>query len=217
MTKRLYDMDTSIAQAVTALADWCRSSEIAWHAEADSLFGRYIELLLHAQQQTNLTGFSTPRQFVESLFVDSLQILRVRKPDISMLDIGTGAGFPGIPIKILCPETKIILVEPRTKRYAFLRLVERELGLTLLQIHKCRAESLALQETPQMVISKAFAPLPEWLTLTKRWAELGSDVACLVSQKDWDDVDLSQFGYQTVGLLNENQRVYAVVKLAQFL
>ena len=208
---RLYFMDREITQAVAALADWCQTSGIAWHTEAGSRFERYIELLLHAQKQTNLTGFSTPKQLVESLFVDSLQILRVQKPGTSMLDIGTGAGFPGIPIKILCPETEIILVEPRTKRYAFLRLAERELGLTKLQIHKCRIESLELQETPQMVISKAFAPLPEWLTLTQQWAEHGSAIACLVSQRDWDDVDLSHYGYQTTGLLNENQRVYAVV------
>ena len=201
-------------QAVAELAQWCQASGLPWHKEANARFERYIELLLHAQSLTNLTGFSTPKALVESLFVDSLQILRVNKPEHSLLDIGTGAGFPGIPIKILYPELKTILVEPRTKRYAFLRLAERELGLTEVEVHKCRIESLELKESPQMVISKAFAPLPEWLTLTKKWANSGSDIACLVSQKDWEHVDLAQFGYQTSGILIENQRVYAVVQLA---
>ena len=201
-------------QAVTALAQWCLASGLPWHKEASTHFERYIELLLHAQSLTNLTGFSTPKALVDSLMIDSLQILRVKKPEGRWLDIGTGAGFPGIPIKILYPETPMVLVEPRTKRYAFLRLTERELGLKNIDIHKCRIESLELDEIPQMVISKAFAPLPEWLTLTKKWADSGADIACLVSQKDWEAVDLAQFGYQTAGVLTENQRVYAVVQLA---
>lgn len=205
-------MNVENVQAVGALEHWCRTVGIAWHSEAGTRFEHYIELILHAQKQTNLTGFSTPRALVESLFVDSLQILRVQTPGSSLLDIGSGAGFPGIPIKILNPDIETVLVEPRTKRYAFLRLVERELGLESMQIHKCRIESLTLQTTPSMVISKAFAPLPEWLTLTRKWADDGANIACLVSQKDWESVDLSQFGFRPAGMLAENQRIYAVVR-----
>ena len=205
-------MDHSIVEAVDGLCEWCHAMHLPWHASAADQFGLYISLLIHAQKQTNLTGFSTPASIVASLFVDSLQILRVKMPTISIVDIGTGAGFPGIPIKILLPETATILVEPRTKRYAFLRLVERELGLDSIEIHKCRMESLVLKQVPEMVISKAFAPLPQWLELVKPWASQGAEVGCLASQKDWATLNLTQLGYKHAGSIEENQRVYAVVK-----
>jgi len=201
-----------VEQAVERLHNWCQAVKLPWHERAAEQFGHYISLLMHAQSQTNLTGFSTPLAIVEELFIDSLQILRVKKPVVSLLDVGTGAGLPGIPIKILCPEIETILVEPRTKRYAFLRLAERELGLGKIEIHKCRIESLDLKNAPEMAISKAFAPIPEWLALSQKWATQGTAIACLVSQKDWESVDVAQFGYQTTAMLNENKRVYAIVR-----
>ena len=129
-------MEHAILEAVDGLCRWCQAMGLPWHASAADQFGHYIALLLHAQKLTNLTGFSTPSAIAASLFVDSLQILRVKQNWSSLLDIGTGAGFPGIPIKILCPQLAVVLVEPRTKRYAFLRLVERELGLEHVEIHK---------------------------------------------------------------------------------
>lgn len=199
--------------AVNWLKDWCFEHHLDWHERAHDKFCAYVETLLHCQQQTNLTGFSTPRAIVEELFVDSLQILRVAEPRGPLMDVGTGAGFPAIPIKILRPELDMILVEPRTKRYAFLRLVERELELSKLTIHKCRIESVSVPENLGFAISKAFAPLPEWLTFAKPWAENGADIACLVTRADWDasEAQRTENAMETIGMVEEKSRVYAVL------
>lgn len=200
--------------AVVWLESWCASHGLGWHEMAHARFCMFIEKLLHCQQQTNLTGFSTPKAIVESLFVDSLQILRVSKFSGALLDVGTGAGFPAIPIKILRPELVMILVEPRTKRYAFLRLIERELGLEGLTIHKARIESVSVPEDLGVAISKAFAPLPEWLEHARPWANHGARVACLVSRVDWDAAqsDMRRLGYVVENSMEEQARVYGVLK-----
>ena len=203
--------------AVVWLKGWCEQHGLGWHDAAHERFCLFVEKLLHCQQQTNLTGFSTPKVMVESLFVDSLQILRVFTPDGTMMDVGTGAGFPAIPIKILRPELPMILVEPRTKRYAFLRLVERELGLHGLTICKSRIESVDVPSDLGLAISKAFAPLPEWLAYAQPWAQKGARVACLVSKTDWDAAasDIHRLGFETVGCLEEQTRVYAVLRIKE--
>lgn len=205
---------SEIENSVFWLRAWSEGQGLGWHDLAHERFCVFIDKLLHCQQQTNLTGFATPRALVESLFVDSLQILRVSEPLGSLLDVGTGAGFPAIPLKILRPDLEMILVEPRTKRYAFLRMMERELGFSGITILKSRIESVVVPSDLGFAISKAFAPLPEWLVHARPWAEHGAKVACLVSRVDWEAAsgDILRLGYKVEGLLMENGRIYGVLR-----
>ncbi len=199
-------------KAISLLWQWCERYGITWSEDARIRFVRYTELLLHWQKQTNLTGFSTPEGLVQELFIDSLQILRTGCVVSPLLDVGTGAGFPAVPIKILRPEIEMILVEPRSKRYAFLQIVNRELGFDGMRIIRGRIESVEVPVVPGMAVSKAFAPLPEWLELSRGWAQRGAYIGCMVSKADWEAYDFAGSGYSLVSCITEMNRVYAALK-----
>ena len=129
------------SDAVEHLQAWCRENDIVWHERATERFEQYIDLILRYQKQTNLTGFSTASGLVDNMIVDSLQIVRVMTPVGPLVDVGSGAGFPAMPLKILFPDVEMHLVEPRTKRYAFLGLVVRSLGLDRISVHGERIEN----------------------------------------------------------------------------
>jgi 16S rRNA (guanine527-N7)-methyltransferase len=88
-------------------------------------------------------GSVDPTWVVENLFVDSLMFLKVLPRDVhELLDLGTGAGFPGVPLKIVWPELRLTLVEPRSRRVSFLSALVRELELGHVRVIQGRAEAL---------------------------------------------------------------------------
>lgn len=104
-------------------------------------FGRYLELLLQWQRVHRLVGSASSTWIVEKLFVDSLLFLRVLPPAFgALLDLGSGAGIPGIPLKIVRPETKLTMIESKRRRASFLAAVVRELGLEDACVIRERAE-----------------------------------------------------------------------------
>lgn len=128
-------------------------------------FLNYYELLIETNKVMNLTAITEFEQVVEKHFVDSLSIVRVlstEKP-LRILDLGTGAGFPGIPIKIAYPELSVTLVDSLQKRVTFLEYVIRELGLRKISAIHARAEELArdhgYREQYDVCVSRAVANL----------------------------------------------------------
>jgi 16S rRNA (guanine527-N7)-methyltransferase len=108
------------------------------------LFGKYMNLLCKWQKIQRLIGSDDPKWIVDNLFLDSLLFLRVLPSDpTSVADLGSGAGFPGIPIKIVRPDVKMTLIESRQKRVSFLSTVVRELMLEGIRIAGGRAEHLS--------------------------------------------------------------------------
>jgi len=97
--------------------------------------------LLEWQRTHRLVGSSEPRWIVENLFLDSLLFLRVLPPGITtLLDLGSGAGIPGIPIKLVRPAIQLVLVESRRRRASFLSTAVRDLGLSGTRVVGGRAE-----------------------------------------------------------------------------
>jgi 16S rRNA (guanine527-N7)-methyltransferase len=110
--------------------------------EESSSFSKYLALLLKWQRVHRLVGSSKPEWIVENLFLDSLLFLKVLPQDTtSVVDVGSGAGFPGIPIKIVRSALDVSLVESRQRRVSFLATVIRELGLQGISVFSGRAES----------------------------------------------------------------------------
>lgn len=106
-------------------------------------FSNYLELLLKWQKTVRLVGRANPDWIVENLFLDSLLFLRaLPKRFASLLDLGAGAGLPGIPIKIVRPETALVLLEARQRRASFLSTAVRELGLSSVEVVNARAEDV---------------------------------------------------------------------------
>jgi 16S rRNA (guanine527-N7)-methyltransferase len=106
-------------------------------------FAKYLLLLIKWQKSQRLVGSTDPDWIVENLFLDSLLFLKVLpSPLRTLLDLGSGAGFPGIPLKIVLAEVELVLVESRRKRVSFLSSAVRELGLEHARVVGSRVEDV---------------------------------------------------------------------------
>ncbi len=130
-------------------------------------FTLFYDLLIEKNKVMNLTAITEWRDVVTKHFLDSLSLLLVvGKDELSgkrLLDLGTGAGFPGIPLSIMLPDLSIILIDSLQKRVAFLEEVIKALSLSNVKAIHGRAEDLArdplLREQMDVVVSRAVAHL----------------------------------------------------------
>jgi 16S rRNA (guanine527-N7)-methyltransferase len=114
----------------------------------------YLALLLKWNAKTNLTAIRTPEEIVRRHFGESLFAGIHLGPCARLLDLGSGAGFPGIPIQLLRPDLAVTLAESQGKKAAFLREVVRELGLKT-EVWAARAESMPASRRFEAVTLRA--------------------------------------------------------------
>ena len=114
--------------------------DIKFSEEQLNQFYEYMNLLLQWNQKINLTAITEPKEVILKHFIDSLTINRYLEKDSTLVDVGTGAGFPGIPLKILRPDLKIILVDSLNKRINFLNEVINKLNLKEIHTVHSRIE-----------------------------------------------------------------------------
>lgn len=105
-------------------------------------FYAYMELLIEWNEKMNLTAITEPKEIILKHFVDSLTIAKYVEEGKSVIDMGTGAGFPGIPIKIYRKDVKVVLADSLNKRIKFLDEVIDKLKLENVETIHCRAEEL---------------------------------------------------------------------------
>lgn len=112
-------------------------------------FDKYLKLLQKWQRSQRLVGSSDAGWIVEKLLLDSLLFLRVLPRQMtSLADVGSGAGLPGIPLKIVMPDLRVVLIESRGRRASFLSAAVRELELESTEVVTARVEDYA-REHPQ--------------------------------------------------------------------
>lgn len=126
-------------------------------------FYEYMNILIEWNKVMNLTNITEPIEVIQKHFVDSLTVLKHIKETDMIIDVGTGAGFPGIPIKIAFPKTKIVLLDSLNKRIKFLNEVIAKLKINDVEAMHGRAEELAhnkiYREKYDIAIARAVAPL----------------------------------------------------------
>ena len=123
--------------------DYLKDLGILLDEEKISMLERYLDLLVETNKKMNLTAIKEPEEIWEKHFLDCSLIGKEVEGKERLIDIGTGAGFPGLVIKILYPELFVTLVDETKKKIDFLNQVKEELGLKKLQILHGRAEELA--------------------------------------------------------------------------
>jgi len=149
----------------------------------------YIDLLLRWNARVNLTAVRDPEQIVTRHFGESFFAARHLFPKsggpCNLADLGSGAGFPGIPIKLWAPQIRITLIESNHKKVAFLREVTRALTLTDVNIVAARAESLS-ELTFDVVTLRAVERFETILSIAARLVAPGGRLALLISSAQLD-------------------------------
>jgi len=136
----------------------------------------YLELLNRWNETYNLTAIRDPEQMVTHHLLDSLSVKSwIDKGPL--LDAGTGAGLPGIPLAIMCPELQVTLLDSGGKKVRFLRQVARQLELPNIHPVQARLESWSGEELPRVIISRALTGLAAFAHSSRHLA--GEDTSLL--------------------------------------
>lgn len=137
-----------------------------------------LRLLDTWNRHFNLTALRTPADMVSGHLLDSLAVLPHLPPG-ALLDVGTGAGFPGLPLAIARPDTRHVLLDSNLKKTRFVQHAALELGLGNVEVIRARAEAFRPDVPFPVVIARAFAPLPRLLRLLGHLCAPGGQVLAL--------------------------------------
>lgn len=154
-------MEYDVFQGI--LNDKCQKIHIKLREEQIKKFYTYMNLLLEWNEKMNLTAITEPNEVILKHFIDSLTISKYIEDDSTVIDMGTGAGFPGIPLKIVREDINITLVDSLNKRIKFLDEVIDKLDLQNIETVHARAEefgrSVKYREKFDYATSRAVANL----------------------------------------------------------
>jgi 16S rRNA (guanine527-N7)-methyltransferase len=145
--------------------------------------------LLKWNAKVNLTAITAPEEVLEKHFLDSLAVLPEVEGAASLLDLGAGAGFPGLPLKLARPELTLTLVDAVGKKVGFLKAAIATLGLKDARGLHARAEGAPEAEgipRAEVLIARAFMDLPDWLELAPAYLLPGGRVVAMLGKAQPD-------------------------------
>jgi len=168
-------------------------------------FTRYFETLVEWNEKVNLTAITAPQDVAIKHMIDSLSCYdeAIFKQGASIIDVGTGAGFPGLPLKIFRPDLKLTLFDSLNKRILFLQAVAEILGITDINFIHSRAEdggkSKQLRERYDIAVSRAVAKLNVLCEWCLPFVAVGGFFIALKGSQYSLEVDESQRALQLLG------------------
>jgi 16S rRNA (guanine527-N7)-methyltransferase len=134
-------------------------TDLPFREECMAGAARHLQLIVEANQHFNLTRIVDPREAAIKHVVDSVLPWRLFEGAGQVADAGSGAGFPGIPLALVLPGTRFVLLESTQKKARFLESVVRELGLANVEVRAVRAEEWLNTHHVDLVTARAVAPL----------------------------------------------------------
>jgi len=159
------------------------------------LFYEYMNMLVEWNKNINLTSITEPNDVVLKHFIDSLTAYKHAK-NMSVIDVGTGAGFPGIPLKIIDKEMNITLLDSLNKRVNFLNEVINKLELENIKAVHGRVEEIArdkeYRENFDIAISRAVAPLNVLLEYLIPLVKVGGKCICMKGSNVEEEIETSR-------------------------
>lgn len=172
--------------------------------EQSEKFEKYMSLLLLWNEKMNLTAITERNEVIVKHFLDSITPVLFRDfKDKKIIDIGTGAGFPGVPIKIMCESCNICLADSLNKRVTFLNEVKNILEFKNTEILHTRAEELGqdMQYRQQFdfAVSRAVAKLSVLSEYTLPFVKVSGEVVALKGPKAYEEIEESENAIKTLG------------------
>jgi len=146
----------------------------------------YLDQLLHWNRAYNLTAVDQPEAMIERHLIDSLSVRPWLRGD-RVVDIGTGAGLPGLMLAIAEPEREFMLVDSNGKKMRFLRHVVRRLRLDNVEARQARVETLVTEPVPDTIVARALAPLPRLVDWVAPWLNRGARLLAMKGALDEDE------------------------------
>ena len=178
---------------------------------ADNLL-RYSEILREKNKVMNLTAITDPTEIVTRHFLDCAALAPYIPQDGRVLDVGTGAGFPGMPLAILCPQTEFVLLDALRKRIDFLNEVIAELGLTNVTAVHARAEDYARDNrgTFDLAVSRAVADLCVLSELALPMVKVGGCFLAMKAADCAEEVQGAAHAFEVLGVGEPEMLSYTV-------
>ncbi len=162
------------------------------NAEAGAQFAVVAKELSLWNRKINLTSITDPEGVAEKHFIDSLAVSSYLPGCAKVLDLGTGAGFPGIPLSIASPDLRMTLIDASAKKISFVKHIIRKLGLENVRAKHLRAEALAkclaCNETFDVVVCRAFSALDHILRLSIPLLNKGGMVVAMKGNLPFDEI-----------------------------
>jgi 16S rRNA (guanine527-N7)-methyltransferase len=156
-------------------------------------FAIHAEELLKWTGKTNLTRITEPSEVAVKHFLDSLVPAAIIPPEASLLDIGSGGGFPGIPLKVFLPSLSVTLIDASRKKISFLKHVIRRLNLDAIEALHCRAEAFGADPLYSgrfdVIISRALTSLESFVRLSLPLMAKKCAVIALKGGEDRQEMD----------------------------
>lgn len=168
-------------------------------------FEMYYDLLVEWNSFMNLTGITDYEEVLVKHFLDSVALAKelTESKDIKLMDMGTGAGFPGLPLKIIYPDMKVTLVDSLNKRINFLNEVIRILDLKDIETIHARAEELArkdeYREQYDMVVSRAVARTSTLAEFCIPYVKVGGFFVPYKSGSIEEELEEAKYAFQVLG------------------
>ena len=171
--------------------------------EMQQQFEDYMKLLLEWNEKINLTAITEEDDIILKHFVDSLRISKYIKEGKTIVDVGTGAGFPGIPVKIARKDVKVTLVDSLNKRILFLQDVIEKLQLKQIETLHFRAEEFGqnkkYRESFDIATSRAVANLSTLVEYLLPLVKVGGICICMKGSEIKEELESSKNAIQTLG------------------
>lgn len=215
--QHLIGLDPAFAELDEELADGLATLGLALNLARRRQLLDYLALLARWNKAYNLTAVSRPREMVARHLLDSLSILPWLAGN-GIVDAGTGAGLPGVPLAIACPERHFTLVDGNGKKIRFLRQVRRELKLGNIQPIHARLEDLPTEDAPDTITARALAPLERLVAWHRPWLQRGTRLLAMkgrLSEAECAAIP-SEFKLEChdLNVPGTDQRTLAIIQLA---
>lgn len=165
-------------------------------------FYKYMNILVEWNEKMNLTAITEPNEVIKKHFVDCLSILKYIPKQCKLIDVGTGAGFPGVPLKIAESSLDITLLDSLNKRVNFLNEVINTINLEKIKAIHSRAEEYAIgekRESYDVAVSRAVAELPTLLEYLMPYVKVGGICICMKGPKALEELEKSRKAIEVLG------------------